>query len=93
MANKPKTARLEASMTPAVHELLKHAAALVGRSVSDYVVTAAQESAQRTIAEHELIELSRADQERFAEALLNPPPLAAALEKAAQDHDELIEPS
>jgi uncharacterized protein (DUF1778 family) len=93
MSNETKTARLEARMTPGVHELLKRAAALVGRSVSDFVVSAAQESAQQTIAEHELLQLSRADQERFAKALLNPQPVSPALERAAQDHDRLIKPS
>lgn len=88
-----KTARLEARLTPAAYALVQRAARLQGRSVSDFVVAAAQEAAESTIEQHELIELSRTDQERFAAALLQPSPPTAAMEEAAEAHQQLIEPS
>ena len=43
------------------------------RYFRDFVVAAAEEAAQKTVAELELIRLSRAAQEKFAELLLHPP--------------------
>jgi len=88
-----KLARLEARVQPAVHALLLRAAALQGRSMSDFVVSAAREAAEQAIAQYEMIHLSLADQERFAEALLDPPPLTPPLEQAFEAHDQLIEPA
>ena len=88
-----KTARLEARLTPAVYALVQRAASLQGRSVSDFVITAAQEAAEAAIEQRELIELSQADQERFAIALLEPALPTATMEQAAETHRELIEPS
>lgn len=67
------TARLEARLPVKVHELLKYAAGLQGRTLTDFVVTAAQEAAEKAIRERQIIELSIEDQRRFVEALLNPP--------------------
>ena len=72
-------ARLEARLSSETLALLKRAAQLQGRSLTDFVVTAASEAAVRLISEHQLIQLSLEDQRRFAEALLNPPPEAPAI--------------
>jgi uncharacterized protein (DUF1778 family) len=48
--HKIKTARLEARITPDLQALLKRAAELEGRSVTDFVITAAQEAARRASA-------------------------------------------
>ena len=42
-------ARLEARLPASVYALLKRAAELKGRSISDFVVSAAQDAAQRAI--------------------------------------------
>lgn len=88
-----KSARLEARLTPKVYALVHRAATLQGRSVSDFVVTAAQRAAEEAIGERTMIELSRADQERFAAALLGRAPLASALARAANAHRELVQRS
>lgn len=85
-----RSARLEARIAPDVLAVVKRAAALEGRSVSDYVVAAAREAARRTIAEAHLVRLSVQDQERFVELLLNPPPLKPALKRARNAHSRLI---
>ncbi len=84
------TARFEARLTRNVHALLKRAAELEGRSLSDFVISAAQVAAQKTIAEKELIALSVADQMLFAEALINPPKPNDALQKAFQLNKKLF---
>jgi uncharacterized protein (DUF1778 family) len=77
-----RTARLEARITPDALAIIRRAAELQGRSVSDFVVAAAQEAASRTIEETQLIRLSIEDQQRFVELLLNPPAPNAALLRA-----------
>jgi uncharacterized protein (DUF1778 family) len=64
--------------------MLKRAAALQGRTMTDFVVTAVQEAAQLAIERAEVIRLSQADSQRFAEALLEPPPLSPALQRALE---------
>lgn len=86
-----RTARLEARIAPDVLVVLKRAAELQGRSVSDFVVAAAEEMAHRTIEETSLIRLSLEDQQHFVDLLLNPPPPTPALERAAQAHADLIQ--
>jgi uncharacterized protein (DUF1778 family) len=77
-----KQARLEARVSPDVHALLKRAAEIEGRSLSDFVVTAARQAAEKTVVQANVITLSHADQLRFAQALIDPPPLASAMERA-----------
>lgn len=85
-----KHSRLEARITPDVHALLKRAAEIEGRTLSDFVVSAAREAAMQTIEQSEVIHLSQADQIRFAEALINPPPMAAAMKRAMETHRKLV---
>jgi uncharacterized protein (DUF1778 family) len=81
-----KTARLEARITREGLAVVRRAAEIQGRSISDFVVAAAQEAAQKAVAEVELIRLSREAQERFAALLLNPPKPNLALKKAFALH-------
>jgi uncharacterized protein (DUF1778 family) len=67
------TARLEVRISTDLHAMLKRAAELQGRTMTDFVVSAVQEAAQRAIEQAEVVRLSRADQECFAQALLSPP--------------------
>jgi uncharacterized protein (DUF1778 family) len=85
-----RTARIEARIAPEALLVVKRAAQLQGRSVSDFVIAAAQEVAHRTIEETQVIRLSVEDQRRFVELLLNPPPLAPALKRAKKAHARLI---
>jgi uncharacterized protein (DUF1778 family) len=78
------TARLEARLPVEVHALLKRAAEIEGRSLTDFVVAAASSAARKTIEDAELIKLSVADQQRFAEALINPLALAPAMVRAIE---------
>lgn len=84
-------ARLEARLPVSVYATLKHAAALKGRSLTDFVVAAAQEAAQRAIEEEGVIRLSAEDQQRFAQALIDAPLPNEALRRAKQSHAEHVE--
>ena len=81
-----RIARLEARLPASVHALLKRAAELKGCSISDFVVSAAQDAVQRAIEDNGIIRLSAQDQARFAEALINPPAPNAALKRAMRRH-------
>ena len=85
-----RTARIEARIAPGALRVVRRAAELQGRSISDFVVAAAQEVAHRTIDEAQVIHLSLEDQQRFVEMLLNPPVLAPALKRARKAHAGLI---
>ena len=79
-----RDARLEARVSAAQKNLLQQAAALSGRTLSEFVVASAQDAARRLIAEHESIRLSRDEQMAFVRALLNPPEPNARLKRAAK---------
>jgi uncharacterized protein (DUF1778 family) len=86
-----QTSRLEARLPASVYATLKRAAQISGRSLTDFVVSAARDAAQRTIEADSLLRLSAEDQQRFAEALLNPPKPNAALKHAKRLHLEQVE--
>ncbi|MFB1489441.1 MAG: DUF1778 domain-containing protein [Thiocapsa sp. C3-sup] len=69
---------------------LKRAAEIQGRTMTDFVVSAVQEAAQRAIEQAEVIRLSQADSQRFAEALLSPPPPTPSLERAFERRRRLV---
>ena len=79
MASAPTTARLEARISAELHATLKRAAELQDRTVTDFVIAAVQEAAQRAIQQAGVMTLTLADQERFARALFSPPKPNAAL--------------
>jgi len=94
MPQKPtRTARIEARIPPDALAMVKRAAEMQGRSLSDFVVTAAREAARRTLDEAHVIRLSLQDQQRFVDLLLNPPALAPAMKRAKRAHSRLIAPS
>jgi uncharacterized protein (DUF1778 family) len=80
---KTRAARLEARVTTDQKALLQQAAALSGRTLSEFVVASAHEAATRVIQDHETIRLSRAEQVAFVNALLKPRAPTVRLRKAA----------
>lgn len=91
MAEASRTSRIEARISPEALKVVRRAAEIQGRSVSDFVVAAAQEAAQRTISEIEVLRLSGEAQEQFISLLLNPPRPNAALGRAFKRHRASVE--
>jgi uncharacterized protein (DUF1778 family) len=85
-----RTARVEARIAPDALAVVRRAAELQGRSVSDFLVAAALKDAQRTIEDAQIIRLAVDDQQRFADLLLNPPALAPAMKRAIKARKRLI---
>jgi uncharacterized protein (DUF1778 family) len=90
MGSPVATARLEARISAELHATLKRAAEIQGRTMTDFVVSAVQEAAQRAIEQAEVIQLTLADQERFAQALLAPPEAVPALARAFARRRKLL---
>ncbi|EHE9928644.1 TPA: DUF1778 domain-containing protein, partial [Escherichia coli] len=69
MPSATQTARLEARISTELHAMLKRAAEIQGRTMTDFIISAVQDAAQRAIEQTDIIRLSRTDQEIFAQAL------------------------
>ena len=85
-----RTHRLEARVTKDQKKLLQQAAKLHGRTVTDFIVSSAQEAARRAIEEREVIRLSAQDREAFVASLLNPPVLKGQLASALDRYRHLF---
>jgi uncharacterized protein (DUF1778 family) len=85
-----RSARVEARIAPEALAVVRRAAELQGRSISDFLVAAALKDAHKTIEDTQIIRLSVDDQHRFAEMLLNPPPLAPAMQRALKARKQLL---
>jgi len=90
MGKPTSPARLEARLPAHVHALLKRAAELQGRTLTDFVVTAARDAACRAIEEADIVRLSVEDQRKIAAAILDPPKAPSALRRAFKRRDELF---
>ena len=84
------TARLEARISADLHSMLKRAAEIQGRTMTDFVVAAVQDAAQQAIEQAGIVRLSLADQQCFAEALLSPPEQSPALQRAFERRKKLL---
>lgn len=90
MAATAKTARIEARVTPDALAIIRRAAEIQGRSVSEFVTAAAQEAARSTIEDMQIIRLSVEDQTRLVESILEPPPPSESLVRAFESHRRLV---
>lgn len=84
------TARFEARVSPEIHLLLKRAAALEGRSLSDFVISSALSVAKKTVEQNDILHLTINDQMLFANSLIDPPSPNAAMQKALSLSTELL---
>lgn len=91
-ASEQSTARLEARIPTHIYDTMRRAAQLQGLSLTAYLIATAGEDARRVVAEAEMLHLSREDQVRFAEALIDPPLPNERLVRAARRHSELVAP-
>jgi len=87
-----KRERLETRLTPEQKVLVQRAAALEGRSVSDFIVTSAAHRAEAVIRAYQVLHLTAQDSLFFAQTVLNPAPPSETLRAAAHHHDDLIGP-
>jgi uncharacterized protein (DUF1778 family) len=78
--------RLEARISADKKNLLKNAADLSGRTLTEFVINSACEAASRIIQEYQQLRLSVKDRAVFVQALLNPASPSDKLLKAAKKY-------
>jgi uncharacterized protein (DUF1778 family) len=83
-----RSERLDARVTPEQKRLLLKAAALKGSSLTEFLVSSAQEAAYRTIQKHEVIKLGERDRETFVNALLSEREPSEEAKQAAREYLE-----
>jgi uncharacterized protein (DUF1778 family) len=78
-ANRVRGERLETRVTADQKKLIERAAALQGRTVTDFVLASVQDAARRAIEDHQRLDLSLRDSQAFVEAMTHPQPVNARL--------------
>ena len=89
-STRSQSARLEARISPDLHAVVKRAAEIQGRSMTDFVIHALQSAASHAIEQADQVRLAVADQEAFANALISPAKPNAALKRAFAKADRLM---
>lgn len=79
-----KDERLETRCSVDQKALFLRAAALTGRTLTEFANNTLLEAATRIIREHEIISLNARDSQTFVATLLNPPAPSKRLRNAAQ---------
>lgn len=85
-AVRKRAERVEARVTPEQKRLFERAAALEGRSLTDFLLASAQAAASETISRHQVLKLTPEDQRVFVDALLHPPAPNKALRSAVAQY-------
>ena len=85
-----KMERLEARVSKDQKDLLQKAARLEGSSLTEFIVRAAQDAANRALERTEILKLTARDRERFINALIAPPPPKPRLRKAAARYKKIV---
>jgi uncharacterized protein (DUF1778 family) len=80
--------RLETRVTVDQKRLIEHAAALQGRTVTDFVLTSVQDAARRAIEEYQHLELSVRDSQAFVQALVESRPVNERLHDTVRRYRE-----
>lgn len=70
--------------------MLKRAAEIQGRTLTDFVVDAARDAALKTLEDADIIRLSVGDQHQLAAAILKPLKPAASLQSAFRRRRDLF---
>ncbi len=87
---KPQSARLEARISHDLHVVVKRAAEIQGRTMTDFVAHALQAAAFQAIEQADHVRMSLADQEAFAKSLISPAKPNAALKRAFAKANKLL---
>ncbi|MGA3295582.1 MAG: DUF1778 domain-containing protein [Candidatus Acidiferrales bacterium] len=88
-----KIERVEARLNPVQKRRIEYAASLQGTSISDFMVSSADEAAVRAIEQHEVWTLSRRDRDVFVQALLRPPAPSRRMKAAVRRYKSRVRAS
>ena len=86
-----KPERIEVRVCHEDKELFRKAAALSGRvNLTDFVVQALKDAAQKVIKEHKIIDLTQKDQDLFVKSLLEESQPSNRLIAATKRHNKIV---
>ena len=88
-----KIERVEARLNPDQKRRIEYAASLKGSSISDFLVSSADDAAVRAIEQHEVWTLAGRDREAFVKALLHPPAPTPRMKAAARRYKSRVQAS
>ena len=84
----PRSERLEARISKAQKTLFLRAATVQGRSLTDFLITSAQEAAERALHAHDVLTLSERDRKIFVAALVKPAAPGKTLRQAVKRYKD-----
>ena len=87
-----KSKRIAFRLTEQLNARLERAAAISGRSQSDLITEAVSEKTNEIIREQSYLELTDRDMDALLEAIANPPPLTATMERSIARWRETFAP-
>jgi uncharacterized protein (DUF1778 family) len=88
-----KVERIEARLNPEQKRRIEYAASLKGTSISDFMVSSADDAAVQTIQQHEVWTVTGRDREAMVEALLHPPAPSARMKAAVRRYRQRVKAS
>ncbi len=83
--------RINLRLKQSAKTLIERAATFEGKTVSSFILSSALASAEKTIQEHESINLNEQDAQRFFDALAKPTRFNKELAEALLEHDRRVE--
>lgn len=89
-ADETKRARIDLRTHERVKETIERAAELSGKTLSEFITSAAEEAARAVLASHEQMKLGEAARKTFFAALAKPPAPSTRLRKAAERYKRTI---
>ena len=85
-----KSARIETRVSAEQKELIEQAAAYLGRTVSEVVLSHVEQAAKAVIDEYERVKLDRQQSQALVESLLSPEAPNKSLRAAAREHRKRV---
>ena len=85
-----KTARLETRAKPEVKKRLEFAAALVGSSLSKFILMSAEKLADKVISQHQILKLNKQDSLAILKNIKNPEKANKNLKAALKDYQKSV---
>jgi uncharacterized protein (DUF1778 family) len=86
-----KKERINLRLKESAKSLIERAAAFEGKTVSSFILSSAVASAEKTVHEHESLQLNEQDAQRFFDALAKPVRFNEKLTEALVEHDRRVD--
>ncbi len=86
-----KNERINLRLKQSAKDLIERAATFEGKTVSSFILSSALARAEKTIHEHDSIQLNEQDAQRFFNALAKPVTFNKKLTVALMEHDHRVD--